>query len=163
MSVVANGAELKEYRQKILTSVLNQKTICELILDRTIPIITSDIQDELTKDHIYDYAFLPEVQELEKTYIAFELGGRKPDKRSLYINVKINFYIFSHHGVIRHSTGYLRTDLLSEEIQELFNKNINFEFGKMFCTENIPLKVGTSCYGRQLTFEVAEQSIGGCK
>lgn len=160
---MSNGTALKEYRQKILTEVINQKTICELVLNRTIPLITSEIQDELIKDHIYDYAFVPDIQELEKTYIAFELSGRKPEKRSLYTNMRLNFYIFSHHGIIRHSTGYLRTDLLDEQIQELFNNNKDFDMGKTYCTDDIPLKVGNSFYGRTLTFEVAEQSVSGCK
>lgn len=159
---MGNGTALKEYRQKILTAVLSEKTICELVLNRTVPVVTSDIQIELRENHIYDYAFVPEVQESEKTYIAFELSGRKPNKQGLYTNMKLNFYIFSHHGIIRHADGWLRTDLLDEQIQDLFNENKNFGKSEMHCTEDIPLKVGLYMYGRQLTFEVAEQSGNRC-
>lgn len=160
--MLANGTELKEYRQKILTAIISNKIICELVLNRIVPVITEDIQNELTSNHIYKFAFVPDVQEEQKVYIAFELSGRKPNKRSLYTNMKLNFYIFSHHGIIKQSEGYLRTDLIDEQIQDLFNVNKDFGIGKMYCTEDNPIKIG-SCYGRQLTFEVAEQSVSGCK
>jgi hypothetical protein len=158
-----NGTELKEYRQKVLTLLLNSKTTCELVLNRIIPDITLEIQDELTSGYIYNYAFVPNVQEDQKTYIAFELSGRKPNKASLYTNMKLYFYIFSHCNIIKHPTGYLRTDLIDEQIQSIFNENKDIGIGKMYCTSDDYLKVSNFFYGRQLCFEVKEQSISGCK
>lgn len=159
---MGNGEELKEYRQKILTALINSRDICELVLDRTIPVITEDVQNELTNYHIFKYAFVPNVQDEQKTYVAFDLSGRKPNRASLYKNMKLNFYVFSHSRIIKHSTGYLRTDLIDEQIQSLFNEGRDFGIGKMYCTADDSLKVGSSYYGRQLSFECREQSVDRC-
>lgn len=160
--MAGNGEELKEYRQKVLSCLINSREICELVLDRSIPVITSEIQDELTDRHIFKYAFLPSLSENEQSYITFELSGRKPNKKSLYKNMKLYFFVFSHHRTIKHRTGYLRTDLIDEQIQYLFNENNDFGIGKMYCTSDDYIKIGDSYYGRQMVFECLEQGRSGC-
>lgn len=160
--MAGNGEELKEYRQKVLSYLINSRELSELVLDKKVPVITAEIQDELTDNHIYKYAFLPSLSGNEQTYITFELSARKPNKKSLYKNMKLHFYVFSHHKVIKHKTGYLRTDLIDEQIQYLFNENNSIGIGKMYCTSDDYIKIGDSYYGRQMTFECLEQGRDGC-
>lgn len=159
---MGNGGELKEYRQKILTALINNHDICELVLNRNVTTITADIQDELTNNHIFKYAFVPNVQDDEKTFIAFEINGRTSNNTNLYKNISLSFFIFSHANVIRYKTGHLRTDLIDECVQDLFNENNDFGVGLMYCTEDKYLKVSNNYYGRQLTFKVKDMNVSRC-
>lgn len=160
---MANGTELKTYRQKILTLLLNDKEICELILNRTISDIDdADVQNELTENNIYKYRFVPNTPDEQKTYVAFELSARANGDDYVYKKMKLMFYIFTHHDIISHSTGYLRTDLLDERIQDIFNENKDFGLGKMKCVGDDPLNVNASYYGRQLEFIVKERNGSRC-
>lgn len=159
---MANGSELKEYRQKIMSAIINDKDICELVLDRTISEIDSDIQDELTDKYIFKYAFVPDSIDEENTYITFDLSAQRMSNSPLFKNITLSFFMFSHHNIMRYSTGDLRTDLIDERIQSLFNENRDFGFGIMYCESDSPLRIGNAHYGRQLSFKVKDQSVTRC-
>lgn len=158
---MANGSELKEYRQKIMSAIINDKDICELVLNRTISEIDSDIQDELTDKYIFKYAFVPNTPDEQKTYITFELEGIATGAESTYKNMSLSIYMFSHYGIIKHSSGYLRTDLIGERVQYLFNNNTDFGIGKLICVSDSPL-VSNNYYGRNQRFRVKDINYSNC-
>lgn len=110
---MANGRELKKYRQKIMTEILNDKQICELLLARTIPTTDdADLQDELTKNNVFKFAFIPDTQEVERNYITFDITSVARNAKDLYKNVKLTMNIICHRNFMNHETGYLRSDLI---------------------------------------------------
>lgn len=139
-----------------MSALVNDKSTCELLLNRAITDIDSDIQDELTDGHIFKFLFVPGVLEDEKVYIAFDLKGRKIGSTNLYKNMTLYFFIFSHPNIIKTISGNLRTDLIDERVQYLFNANTDFGIGKMVCTDDDIFKGGNQYYGRTLTFETMD-------
>ena len=152
-----NAALLKEYRQKIMEALVNNKELCEYVLDRNIITLDSDTQDEISNEHIYKYIFVPNVQEEEKTFITFDIDCESSNNTDLYHNVTLYFFIFSHANIIKDkATGYLITDLIDERVQDLFNENVDFGIGLMTCKSDKYLAVGNSMYGRRLIFRVKD-------
>jgi len=147
-----------------MKALINEKTVCELVLNRTVlDVDDADMQDELLNNNIFNFAFIPDTESEERTYITFELCGKAIGNTGLYKNISLYFFIFSHHNLIRDkSSGYLRTDLLDEQIQTLFNDNRDFGFGKMTCLSDDYLRVNNSHYGRQLVFKTKELNSSRC-
>lgn len=161
---MANGTELKNYRTKIMTALINDPMICSLLLNRTITDTDdADMQEELLNGHIFSYSFVPSVQDEQKSYITFEISSKKAKKFETRKGMRLVFSVFSHHAIIRDKrTNYLKTDLLDERIQHLFNENKDFGIGNMYCIEDNPLRFTDSHYGRQLVFVVSEIAVSRC-
>jgi hypothetical protein len=153
-----NATELKEYRQKIMIALVNDKLLCELLLGRTISTLTSDIQDELKTKQIFRHMFVPEVQLEEKAYITFDLNGEANNRDGVYKNMSLDFVVFCHYKCLNdENTNYLRTDLMTERIQYLFNENISNDFGigLLKCFSDRYTVVNNTHYGRKVSFRTA--------
>lgn len=161
--MLANAEEIPVYRQKIMEALINNKSVCELVLNRTITEIDSDIQDELTNGHIYKFPYVPDVQETAKTYINFDIDGENSNATNLYKDMSLYFWIFSHKSIIKHSTGDLRTDLLNIQVQRLFNDNADFGIGKMFLLRDRMFTYGDDYAGRRLIFQVKDLNKANCR
>lgn len=159
---MANGEELKEYRQKVLTTLLNDKDTCELVLCRGVSDIDdADIQDELREGHIYRFPYIPKTDENANTYITFEISAKKSPVNDTYKRMTLFFYIFCHQDIMDDKeSGYLRTDLLNERVQKLFNKNPNIGIGQLVCTSDEFLRVSKSYCGRMLKFVTTDLNSG---
>jgi hypothetical protein len=154
---MSNASALKEYRQVILEQILNNKTICELVLNRTISVVDADIQTELTDYHIFKFPYVPDSVDEEKTFITFDMGGDMDRNSTDFKNMSIYMFIFSHKKIIKDSTtGDLRTDLIDEQIQGLFNNQDCFGLGLIRCQRDDYLSVGSNFHGRRLTFVTKE-------
>lgn len=160
---------LKEYRSKIKTRIINNKSLAELVLNRKIEddFFDADVQSEMD-EHVFSFAFIPDFQGTAKTYLTFEISSQSNGGTGLYKNVSLYFFIFTHHSLINPKsthgkyTRYLRTDLMDEEIIDMFHENINFGCGKMKCVSDDYLKVNNDYYGRQLKFVVSDLSWRVC-
>jgi hypothetical protein len=146
-----------------MTELLNDEVLCRLVLNRDITEIDADIQTELRKNNIFRYKKIPNVQEEKRAYVTFEMSSRKTDKNSIFKGMRLNFFVFSHEDIINTDDGYLRTDLMDERVQYLFNENTDFGIGKMVCVSDDPMSVGIEYQGRSLLFEVSDLSSNLCR
>lgn len=158
-----NGRELKEYRQKIMTAMLNYKYLCELVLNDIITTMDdSDLQDRITKNYIFKFAYIPDTQEEAKTYITFDITSNSSASNDMYKNVKLTMNIICHKSLIDHPSGYLRSDMIDECLQDLFNDNYDFGVGKMTCVGDSPIRINNTHYGRQIDFVSKEFNTPKC-
>lgn len=162
-------SSLKKYRSKIKTEIIQNRALAELILNRKISEddFDSDVRTELN-DHVFSFAYIPEFQGQPKTFLTFELSGRATGNTGLYKDMSLYFFIFTHHSLINPKSThgqyvqYLRTDLMDEEIVDMFNENLNFGCGKMRCFTDDFLRVNNDYYGRQLKFGVSDLAKKVC-
>ncbi len=161
---------LSDYRVKIKSELLKNKSLAELLIDRKIDEngFNADIQHELEK-HIYSFAYLPDFDGKAMTYLTFEVGNKAFDSNGLYKNITLYFYVFTHNNLMLPKatrgqyTKYLRTDLIDEEIIGMFHNNYDFGVGKMLCISDDYLKVNNDYYGRQMVFTVKDLAKDMCR
>ena len=158
-----NGSEIIEYREKIMTALLNDKPLCEYVLNQTITILDDDIQVVLKKNNIYNFPYVPDVQEQAKTYITFDIDGENSNRTNLYKDMSLYFWIFAHKSIIQDDDGNLRTDLIDERVQYLFNDNEDFGIGKMYLSKDKMLSVGENFCGRRLVFITKDLNKANCR
>lgn len=161
--VSGNGKEIKEYRSKIMTLLLNDKPLCEYVLNQTITILDSDTQELLKKQNIFNFPYVPDVQEDERVYVTFDIDGENSNRTNLYKDMSLYFWIFSHKNIIQDGDGNLRTDLIDERVQYLFNDNENFGIGKMYLSRDKMLSVGQNFSGRRLVFNTMDLNKANCR
>ena len=151
---MGNATELKEIRQKTREKILNNIDLVRLVLnDKSINDIDADIQQQLIDNNVFDFMYVPDIPDEEKQFITFDMNLISSKDRPANKGVSLYFFIFCHKGIIRDDTGYLRTDLIDELIQDIFNGKDFFGLGDIVCTSDNLLTVGTNYYGRQVRFE----------
>jgi hypothetical protein len=161
---LANFIELKDYRSKIMRILLNNAQICSILLGRVITDTDdAEMQETLRDKQIHRVAFTPSVSVDTKTYICYELRLVSAGFNSNRSKVTLLFYIFSHkNDIVDSNTNYLKTDLLDEQIQYLFNENMDFGIGKVKCTSDDLFALGENYYGRKIEFQVPDLTTNKC-
>ncbi len=169
------GSELKIYRQNLIQRIINDQTICELVLRRLITDMDDDTISTEMLQHVFRFRKVPKVAEIQTTYITMFIQGRKSSINDVYKRCKIYVYIFSHEDIIdvkisevgavgsesRKRLGYLRTDLIDERIEDLFNGYRDLgSMGVLKLVNADDLYIGDGYHGRQLEFETTDLNEG---
>ena len=157
--------KIPEYKCKIIEHLVNDKNVCQLILNRSISDLDSDIQDEVKK-YINQYWFIPYAQEDEHTYINFDLAGTAEGQGITNNKLALGIYVFCHHRLMYcdFSDGITplefkkgtRIDHLNIALQRIFNGSFDFGVGKMKLNKDNPKQVNAVYYGRELGFSVSD-------
>jgi len=166
---LANSEEIIMYKNTILTKLINDKDVCQLILNRTISDMTdSDMQSEVKK-YIRKYWYMPYTAEDEGTYITFDIGGTAYGQGTINKKNMLGLYVFTHHKLmecefspigttpIEYKVG-TRVDILNAFIQKLLNGSLDFGKGVLKLMKDPPKPINNVYYGRELLFEVPEWS-----
>lgn len=155
---MANAYELKENRQKILQKLINDLDLCKLVLfdDTLTSIDDADLQEQLMNQNIFKFPYVPDTQDIMRQFVCFDMDLVSSIQKSTYKNLTLYFWVFCHKELVKHRSGYNRSDLIDERIQTLFNGKSFFGIGKLVCTGDRFLQVGQSYFGRRLIFETLE-------
>jgi len=164
---LANGAEIISYKSLILSKLLNDKDVCQLILNRQIlDMDDADMQTEVER-YIRPYWYIPYTQTDAATYITFDIGGFSEGQGDIHKKANLGVFLFSHVSLEKcnfapYKTG-IRTDHLNVAVQSIFNGSYDFGIGEMKLLKDNPRQINEMYYGRELTFQVSDWSGDGQK
>lgn len=114
---MANSFEIIRYKQQIMSLLVNNDYVVELI-DNT------DIEEpeDLIGNNLFNYIRIPQSIEEAETYIAFEIDVPKinDSNKEWFKQLVITFYIIAHESTMPTTLGGTRIDLLAAEIDKMF-------------------------------------------
>lgn len=143
--------ELTEYRSKIMKLICSDQEIVDLITDKP----NSAVPDRsLMYKNIYPYAYIPDVTKTTETFVCFRIYIPEVQNKT-FKTMNIVFYIFSHQDYIRTSDG-LRTDLIANRIENLFNGTMDLGVGRMKLTGMDDISPASTFHGIALEYSVSE-------
>lgn len=128
-------SELSTYKNTILSKLITNDGLVRAIyhnesnfLDASLPPITTP--SSLIYKNIFPYAYIPEAQDEQKTYITVMFNNFQLDK-AFYKVGNIGFYVFTHFSLMPTDYNVLRTDYILNQIDTLFNKTNDLGIGKL--------------------------------
>lgn len=143
--------ELTEYRGKIMKLICSDQEIVNLLTEKP----NSTVPDRsLIYKNVFPYAYTPDVTKDTKTYVCFRIYVPEVQSKT-FKTMNIVFYIFSHQDYIRTGDG-LRTDLIAEKIENLFNGAMELGVGRMKLTGMDDISPSSTFHGIALEYSVSE-------
>lgn len=143
--------ELKTYRQYIMKTLCSNKDIVSLLTDKKE--VELPCRDLMYKN-IFPYAYTPDPTKETNTFICFRLSIPHVSNKTCK-TVGIVFYIFTHQSLIRTEDG-LRTDLIGETIEELFNGTYDIGLGRLKLQGMDDISPNTDYHGIALEYSAEE-------
>lgn len=124
-----NGYEIIEYKRKIMTQMIDNADIVNMID------YASSVDDaaDLLYECIFPYNRVPETEQEEKVYVCIMVDvPNSYVKNDIARNITIRFRVYAHERLMK-VKGYSgdRIDLLAAMIDELFNEKLDFGFGPL--------------------------------
>jgi len=143
--------ELRQYRSDIMKAICSDQGIVDLINETS----GSTVPDRsLIYKNVFPYAYVPDKTTDTNTYVCFRIYV--PEVRSKTFKImNLVFYAFTHQSHIRTSNG-LRTDLLAERIEALFNGSMDYGVGRLKLTGVNDVSISNSFHGLALEYSVSE-------
>lgn len=160
---MANSQELTRYKQQIMSLIINNEKIVELIDN---PDVTLENSEELIGKNVFNFIRLPEAPEEERTYICIEVDI--PDIRNAYYNkmfkeLIVTIYIITAERLMPTKYGGTRTDLISAELDTMLNDFQGIGFNKIKCISNTSNGIGVKHRCRIMTFTTQDLINSGCE
>lgn len=153
--MAGNKDKVSEYRRGILNTLNNSQKIVELV--------GGEWNEEDPISYLYKYFFpieyIEEVVGEAKTFINFDMAVHLNNNKT-YKDVTIWFFISSHAADML-APGGLKPDLITSELEELFNDKNVLGIGKGLFVSNVPYKPNEKFRGRLLTYKIIDFSKGG--
>lgn len=128
------------YKLKVLDKLKESDVISKLLHYDTSdamrkPNLTEDEKDDLIYSRIYPYRFVPDIIENQGTYITIGLGSVRLYEQGYdiyddFTSAQLNFFIFTHQGLMRTNSG-IRQDLLVAEVSKIFDKDRTLGIGEL--------------------------------
>ena len=146
------GLEITNFRNKIMEALCSDQEIVNLIKD----VRTAQVPDRgLIYKNIFPYAYNPDTVKDTDTFICFRVylpEGREFNKTVR--NLRIVFYVFSHQSKIRTKLGGLRTDLIVERIDDLFNGKMGIGIGRIEFASLDDINPSPNFHGSMIEYRV---------
>jgi len=108
--------------------------------------------DDLINTKIFPHIKVDFTPSESQTYIGLKIDYPSVCKNELYKNYRLTIMILSNNGHLKTKTGDSRTDLLAEEIIELFNWNNTIGF-TLELVSDFEDPFNENFYGRRLVFK----------
>jgi len=156
---MANSFEIIRYKQKLISSIVNQDTIINLIDSDYI-----GIGDELIYNNIFPYMRVPHTEEEKLTYITMRVDVPNiSSSRKTLKDILITISVVTHQDLMKvENGGGTRTDLLGAEIDNLFNGSDEFGIGQLELKSNFEENVDYKHRCRTLKFVVTDINRSLC-
>ena len=156
---MANSREIVRYKQQIVSLLINNEDIVNLINQEGI-----NSPEDLIYHNIYDFIRIPDVPEEQKTFICVEVDV--PEVYSvnfLFKKLVIYVHVITHQGLMITDLGGARTDLLAAEVDEMLNGYRGIGQKPLELISNVAERVGEKHRGRVLTFLASDINVDPCK
>lgn len=146
----------RKYRSEALKQIVNNKKIKELLLNKQ---DVTDDDSSLIGKYVFPYQFLPGTTEEAKSCITMLLSAPDVDSRSI-LCMKMIFYVFSHESLIwtvdDNGLQCLRYDLISEELDKMFNGSDAFGLKLHLVSRHDGYMPMDNFHGCQLIYETSD-------
>lgn len=157
-----------------MQNIINDKAICELVLRRVIDDMDDDSISTEMREHVFRFRKAPKTVDEQTTLIGMFISAQR-SRNHVYINPRISLYVYCHEDISsvkieevgavgtesRKRLGYLRTDLICERLEELFNDYTSLgSMGKLECVRTTDIDITQNHHGRQLDFETFDLNKG---
>lgn len=149
-------SELGTYKSKIIQKLISDDNIVRAIgisqknfLDKN---ITPPEPHSLIYNNIYPYAYIPEAEDLMKTYITIMFNNFQLNK-TFYKVGDICFYVFCHFSLQETNYAILRSDYLINQIDEVFNRTHDLGIGSLQFNGMGDIKVSKYHFGSYIRYK----------
>jgi len=152
---MARFTELGEYKNTILSELVTNKNIVKALGNSEsnfLDISPIDNPMSLIWNKIFPYSYVPEAQAEQKSYITVLFHGFRLVNGEFKAGY-ITFYVFCHHSLMRTSYSSLRTDMIVNYIDEIFNKTTNLGIGKLQFEKMDDIKIDSNHFGCAVTYK----------
>ena len=156
---MANSREIIDYKQHLVSLIINNEAIVELINQEGI-----DSPQDLIHKNIYEFIRVPDAPEEQKTYICIEVDV--PEVYSvnfLFKKLVIHIHVITHQGLMITDMGGARTDLIAAELDTMLNGYKGIGQKPLELISNVAERVGERHRGRELTFLASDINADPCK
>lgn len=157
---MANSKYISMYKNKILTELLNDELFLQ-VLDVT----EAEIENGLVYSRLYPYFYITGTQTTVKTYICIEINNNSNSRDDTYSHPQIVFNIISHQNDMKLNlagVSAIKTDYLSEIIDEKFNGADGYGVGKLILKSNTAGSINEVYRYRQLVFKSIDINDSVC-
>lgn len=161
---MGKASPITRYKRKLLSSIINSPELITLIDEKyVIDGECVDVDDGLVYKQIFPFYYVPEAQDKQLSYIMMKVNGLGI-KNKIYSKVEVYICVASHQGIMQVKNGKgTRIDLMSEIVEELFNKRDDFGFGEMELVSNYEDSINLTHRCRILKFLVEDFNSDACK
>lgn len=138
--------------------LLSSEGICKaLYYNKTNFLDQSDIADpsELIYSKIYPYKFIPDVNSDQSSFITMSFGKYRPVGH-YFKSGFVTLYVIMHRDLYRTDYGFLRTDYILGEIEELINSQRGLGFGKPEFHDMDEIHINEKYSGSYVTYKLYE-------
>ena len=113
---MANSFEIVSYKQTIMSMLIHNSRIAELINDPDIEEV-----EELIGTHLFNFIRIPQSIEEENTYIAYEVAipNVVNSNTTWFKKLTLTFYVITHERTMPTDEGGTRIDLLAAELDQM--------------------------------------------
>lgn len=125
-------SELSKYRNTIISRIISDDELIKAIGNNEVNFLDIAKKDPITLlyNNIYPYYHVPTIQDEEKTYLSFTVSNIKK-ANNMYKFGNIDFYIYCHNSLFKTDYDVIRTDFISNRLDEIFNQSRDFGIGKL--------------------------------
>lgn len=149
--------ELTEYKNTIIERLVGNQNVCKAVYyqDRNFLDKPDVSPDQLIYENIYPYNFVLTSEEslkIKKTYITLSLTDFRSAGGVFFKAGYINIGVFCHKDLFRTDYGFLRTDFLVSEIDEMLNSKRGIGIGELQFVGMRELMINESYIGNTIQY-----------
>jgi len=147
---VSRLSEITTYKNTILTKLISNENIVKALGNNVANFLDVPFTANprtLLFENIFPYAFVPDTQEDQQSYITIMFKFKKG--KHYYKVGSIGFYVFSHKDILKTNYPWLRTDYIINQIDEIFNESKELGIGELQFNRMEDVKVSnvhSGCY-----------------
>lgn len=163
-----NSSLVMEAKNKMLIALQNDDAFIEAL-----DLQKNEDAEDLIGVRLFPYWFIPQTQEIVKTYICVEAGIDAYETRyssafskKIYDTATIKVYVLSHQDDMKMNKAGIsavRTDYLSCLIDEKFNGSTDFGIGELQRISNNPFSLNDTYRYREITFRALDLNDDLCE
>ena len=160
-------SKIREYKNRIISELCNDEDIINAL-----DLNDEEDADDLVWHRIYPHLWIPQTEELVRSYILVEVSV--PERRSrygsdnnpVYVHPVIIFYVLVHQEDMRMNLAGesgTRMDYLAELIENKYEGRKGFGLVRLQLKSNLANSLNTTYRYRELIFEAVDYDDGLCQ
>lgn len=156
---MANGFEITRYKQQLISLIINNSAIVNLIDNKEIESV-----EDLIGENVFNFIRILESPEDEKTWIALEVD--MPEVYSsgnhMFKKILITIYIITHERLMPTEYGGTRIDLISHELDKMLNGYTEIGKKPLELISNVSQAISVKHRCRIMKFKAEETNLNKC-
>ena len=155
---MAYSEEIKYYKQKITSLIINNSDIVDLFDEPTII-----DPEKLIYNNVFNFIRIPKTPEETKSYVCFKIDIPEVcPSNFLYKTIVITFWVITHQDNMITDLGGTKIDLMAIEIEKIFNGYKGFGNKPLELISNIEGVASNIHPCRIITFRAEDVNISRC-